>query len=398
MIVLSALGALFAAVLLLPTLSDLLGLLRAPFARARERGGRAGAAPPRLLVLIPAHDEELLVGGTIRSVQALRYPADRVTPVVLADNCTDRTAEVARRFAVAVLERHEPALRGKPHALAWAMTRLPLAEHDAVVILDADAVVDPDFATAVAAAGPLRECAFQTYNDVANRGENALTCMAAVFSAVRVRMNALKDRVGLNSPMSNGLVIGTDVLRRHGWQAFSICEDWELYAIYTTLGVRIGSIAGARTGAQEARSLAQGASQRTRWAAGKLTVLRRHAGALLRAPIGLHQKLDVLAELTAVGPAVHAGGVALLVVLLAVVHPPFWTLAAGLLTASVARPVIYTLLAVARGPQPVRTMLAFSYLPFYTAWRLGVQLRALALVGDRPWVRTARHAAPADIN
>jgi len=379
-----------AIVLLLPTASDLVSL--AKLVVRRRAPMRDVGARPRVLFLVPAHDEELLIGKTIRSLFAQRYPRDRMHVVVIADNCDDRTADVARAEGAECLERADLTRRGKPFALEWALARLPLSDFDAVTIIDADAVVDVGFAEALAAAAPLNDKAIQTYNDVSNRGENALTRMAAVFGAARVFMNELKCRVDLNSPMSNGLCLGTDLLRRRGWQAFSICEDWELYAILTQHRERVESVAGARVGAQEARSLKQSSSQRKRWAAGKLTVLRRHAWPILIGARNAHQKLDAIAELLQIGPAVHFGFVLILGFLLWLSGAPGRELALVLLGASLLRPVVYTLLGISVDPEPVRAALAFSYLPFYTVWRVGVQLRALAMLGNKPWIRTARHA------
>lgn len=400
MIVLSVLLATLALVLLLPTLSDLISLAKmvgrrgGRAATADAAGSRAGAELPRLLFLVPAHDEELLIANTIASLRGVDYPADRMTVAVVADNCGDATAQVARQAGAEVLERSDTVRRGKPFAIEWALERLPVAEHDAVLVIDADSIVERDFAQAIAAAAPLRGKAVQSYNDVRNRGESALTRMAGVFGAARaVFMNELKQRAGLTVPFGNGLCIGSDVLARHGWTAFSICEDWELYAILTGLGVRVENVPGARVGAQEAKSLKQSSSQRQRWAAGKMTVLRQHFGPLLGSRrIGAHQKLDVIAELTGLGPAVHAGLVAVLIAAVQLLSLPGAQWLTVGLAASLVRPAVYTLLGLGVDPHPVRALLAFSYLPFYTVWRLAVQLLALTMLGNKPWVRTQRHA------
>ncbi len=392
MIALSVVIGLVAAVLLLPTISDLISMVKAP--RRVRNPERIPAPDPRLLFLVPAHDEALLIRATVESLLDMGYPRDRFDVVVIADNCTDATAVIAREAGATCLERTDLTLRGKPRAIAWALSVLDVPQYDAMVIIDADALVAPGFARALAGAAPLREKALQAYNDVSNRGENALTRMAAVFSAARsLFMNPLKDRAGLNSPLANGLCIGTGVLGRHGWTAFSICEDWELYAILTGLGVRIESVEDARVHAQEARSLAQSSSQRKRWAAGKVSVLASHWRPLLRSrQIGFHQKLDAIAELTATGPAVHFGFVAVLAALTWLAGVPGHTWLVVALLASLARPAVYTLLAVRVDPEPLRALAAFGYLPFYTVWRLGVQVAALRMLGDSPWVRTQRHA------
>jgi hypothetical protein len=120
-------------------------------------------------------------------------------------------------------------------------------------------------------------------------------------------------------------------------------------------------------------------------------VLFRYGRSLLHSPsISAHQKLDTIAELLG-APAVHLGLVLLFVVLLLLIHPPGATWVVGALLASLLRPITYALLALVWDPEPWRAALAFSYLPVYTAWRLGVQLTALTMLGDKPWIRTERN-------
>src|SRR5690606_10093754 len=109
---------------------------------------------PRLLFLVPAHDEALLIEGCVRSILAMDYPADRREVVVIADNCTDGTADLARTAGATCLERADTERRGKPWALAWALERVDLGAFDAVVIIDADSLVDPSFARAMARHSP----------------------------------------------------------------------------------------------------------------------------------------------------------------------------------------------------------------------------------------------------
>jgi cellulose synthase/poly-beta-1,6-N-acetylglucosamine synthase-like glycosyltransferase len=392
MVIVSLLVGLVAAVLLLPTVSDLVSLLQV--ARGRPRpANRPPAASPRLLFLVPAHNEERMIESCVGSLSGLRYPADRFKVVVIADNCTDRTAALARAAGAECLERHDRTLPGKPRAIAWALTQLPVDAFDAVIIIDADTVVDPGFGPALADAAPIAGRAFQAYFDVRNPGDSLLTRMATVLAAANYRFAyALKRRVGLNAPLlGNGMCLGTAVLATHGWKAFTIAEDWELYALYTTQGVRIESLQTAHLYAQEARSLKQSSTQRRRWTAGKLTVLGRQVGRLLTSrKIGIAQKLDAVAELTGPGPVVHLGLVIVVGALTAILRPPGtdWLLAA--LAASVVRPAIYTMAGLTVQPDPLRSALAFAFLAFYLVWRVGAAVAALTQLGDKPWVRTAR--------
>jgi cellulose synthase/poly-beta-1,6-N-acetylglucosamine synthase-like glycosyltransferase len=379
------------AILMLPVVSDLLCLMRS---LGRPRGRPASTESPRLLFLVPAHDEEQLIESCVRSLLTQRYPSDRLTVVVIADNCSDGTAARARAGGASCLERNDLALPGKPRAIAWALSRVPLDAHDAVIIIDADTIVDADFAGALARAAPLDHRVLQAYFDVANPGDNSLTRMAAVLAGANFRFAyPLKRRAGVNAPLlGNGMCIGTGVLAIHGWRAFTIAEDWELYALYTAQGVPIESVESARLFAQEARSLRQSSTQRQRWTAGKLTVLIRHLGGLIRSPrVGFCQKLDSAAELSAPGPVVHLGLAIAASVLVWLLREPGAVWLTLALWVPVARLATYALISLATQPDPLRMAAAFMFLPLYAAWRLGTAVISLKMVGDKPWVPTARH-------
>ena len=392
MIVVTILLGLWAAALLLPALSDLLCVIRVALWPNRTRMGATGHA--RLLVFIPAHNEELLLEPCVRSLCSQAYPSSHLSVVVIADNCTDSTATVARSAGALCLERTDLERKGKPRAIAWALDQIDYRSYDAMIIIDADTVVDPDFASHIARVPDLRNRAVQPYNGIRNPGDSALTRMGAVFTTIRYALQfRLKSAAGLNLPlMGNGMCVGTAVLAERGWTAFSICEDWEFYAQLTERGVPIELCLGARLYSQEARSLRQSASQRRRWAAGKISVLASTAWPLLASKkINFHQKLDAVAELLTVGPAVHLAGVAGLVAVTLLLNVPGATWLSIALAASVARLALYTATAICVDPAPLRALSAFAFLPFYAVWRLWLQLSALRMLGDQPWVRTQRH-------
>lgn len=392
MIAVSIVLALVAAVLLAQTVSDVLSIGWA-LARRRPRA-LSGVRPQRLLVLIPAHDEELLIEACVRSLLALQYPPARLSVVVIADNCSDRTATLARAAGARCLERQDRRLPGKPRAIAWALDQVRLSDYDAVAIIDADTIVDRNFVTELDAVGPLRAKAVQGFFDLSNPNETPITRMSAVLAtATHQFAYPLKGRAGLNVPLvGNGMVIGTDVLGRYGWQAFSICEDWEMFALLTERGVAIEPAPRARILSQEARSLDQSSTQRQRWTAGKLTVLARVGPRILRSRhIGARQKLDALAELAAPGPGLHLGLVVLLGLACVTLPLPGGMLLLGALGASLLRPAAFTMAALTVHPHPAQAVRAFAFLPIYAVWRIGAAVRALRILGDAPWVRTQRH-------
>src|SRR5262245_11617787 len=95
----------------------------------------------RFAVLIPAHNEELLLPRLLRSLAALQYPPDLFDVHVVADNCSDHTAAVAANAGATVHERlSDEMARGKGFALRWLLERLRCQKpgYDAYVVLDAD--------------------------------------------------------------------------------------------------------------------------------------------------------------------------------------------------------------------------------------------------------------------
>lgn len=390
-LVLASLGAW----LILPTISECCSFARRLWTVA-EPVLENRQEEPALLFLVLAHDEELLLAACLRSLTVQEYPEGRRRIVVVADNCTDRTADVARAGRVEVMERFSDELRGKPYAIAWALDRIDLSLHDAVIIIDADTEVNADFARALARRSPLRQRALQPFIDVQNPEESALTRMAAIHGVASHRIAYhLKARAGLNVPLGVGMCIGTDLLRSDPWSAFSIAEDVEMYAILTARGVRILPVSDAVIKAQEASSLGQSGPQRHRWMSGKLQILLMYTGRVLRSPhIGLAQRFDAVAELSGFGPAVHLGLVAVGALGAVLVRPPAWPWIAGLLLVSLIRPVTLTFVAIARDPDPAAAIRSFLYLPIYTLWRLGPALRSFARIRGSRWTRTVRHSRP----
>jgi hypothetical protein len=97
-----------------------------------------GAAPgrPWVAVLVPAHDEAAVIAPTLKGIQAQLSAQDRL--LVVADNCADATAEIARSLGAEVLERQDPVRRGKGYALDYGIRHLEVAPPEVVIVVDAD--------------------------------------------------------------------------------------------------------------------------------------------------------------------------------------------------------------------------------------------------------------------
>jgi len=390
-VVLQGLVVIALAVLWVPALSELCCLLRRrPLAPRRVMP----VVPERLLFLVPAHNEELHIGDCVRSLVALDYPVEARRIIVVADNCIDSTAAIASEAGAECLVRADPAQRGKPRALAWAIPQLDIAAWDAVVIVDADTVVEPDFGWGLCQRGPLREVAVQGTVLANNEWDNWLTRLGGMLARCRYEVTyPIKNAGGLNIPLTgNGMAIGSGVLIRLGWNAYSIAEDSELYAQYTIEGIPILHAPLATVLSAEPVRLGEGATQRRRWLAGRLEILRANWRALLASPnVGWHQRLDLVGELLLSNPVVHLilGGLLAMVALLLFPTPYGWVVAI-LSLGSLSAIAITTASVLRHHPQRRETMRAFLWLPFYVFWRAALFLWTLVTLSDRRWHRSPR--------
>src|SRR5260370_37222313 len=110
--------------------------------------------PPtsRLVVLVPAHDEADYIGRCVASLRAQDYPENLFRVVVIADSCSDATADIAASAGAGVLVRERAGAPGKGQALKWAMDQVLSAPDapEAIVCVDADTVADHGMLRALA--------------------------------------------------------------------------------------------------------------------------------------------------------------------------------------------------------------------------------------------------------
>ena len=384
------------------TVASLPVLLAAAYLAGLAALSRRRPAPPypapalRFDVIVPAHDEEKGVAATVRSVLALEYPPELRRVRVVADNCRDATAEHARAAGAEVLVRTEPARPGKGHALAFALER-SLADGfaDAVVVVDADAIVSPNLLRAFSARLAVGAQAIQSENLVGNPEASWRTGLLAVaFALVHTVRSHARERLGLSCGLSGtGMCFTTALLRQVPNRARSLAEDLEYQIQLARAGHRV-RYAGEAAVRSDMSPTARGSrSQRARWEDGRRQLARRHALPLLRR--GLAARDPVLVDLAAdllvpplstLGAVALAGAAAALAASLAAGRPFGAAFTWGAAAACV-------LAYVARGWQVsgtgARGLRALFHAPVYLAWRLGVAWTRRRRPQD-VWVRTTR--------
>ena len=394
MIFLSVTLALLALLLWLPNLLEILATLKWLLGATKKRAKPSPGDTPRLVFLVPAHNEQLLITHTVKGLLEMDYPSSARRVVVIADNCIDGTADLARAAGAECLERFDTERRGKQHALAWAFRQIDLADAAACVIIDADTIVSPGFAKGLAALAPLEDIAVTVSTLTLNEWDTWMTRLTGLLARSRLDVTyRILEMAGINVPLSGMSCLGRNLLLPRGWQAFSLTENWELYARYTTEGIRIHFAPEAKLYTQLPRTMQQGQVQRSRWLAGRTWVLRTWGGRLLRSShASALDKLATVVWLAGLSPVLHlvaAIGIAGLALLLA---SPLDLWIGGAALASTASLIVATVIALIRHPQPVATLSAFLRLPMYAAWRVSLAVATFWRSGTGEWQRTERHS------
>ncbi len=344
---------------------------------------------PRLAVVIPAHNEAAGLPETVRSLLGCHHPLPPADLHVIADNCTDETAAVARSFGCSVLERHDEERRGKGYALHFAFQRL-LAEgdYDAFIVVDADTSVEQNFLDAFrglfAAGGAAGQAAYRVKNAQANLRTRLMNIAFLAFNYLRP---LARERLGLSvGILGNGFALSRDTLARVPYDSFSIVEDLEYHPRLIRAGVRVRFLPHTAVWSDMPETGREAATQRERWEGGRFRMLREQVPSLLRDALFTPDPrlLEPALELLLLPLSYHV----LLLVLLAFVGTG-WL--AGYAGAALALVVLHVLIAMWLGGAGWRDWQALFSAPFYLVWKLMNLSRILqaARKGAR-WKRTAR--------
>ena len=342
----------------------------------------------RIAVLVPAHNETLLIAETVADVLKQRYPRELFTLLVIADNCSDDTAQKARAGGARVLERS--ADPGKGQALNDALRLLREEDWDAFLIMDADSHLHPDTLMRVDRVLENGAKAVQIRYAVANPGDSvrtrAMELTTASFNALRPHgRTALGMSCGI---FGNGFCLSREVVEKVPYLAHSIVEDIEYHMHLLKAGYKVAFVDQVWVKAQMPMGGRGSEVQRVRWERGRLSMIRRHApGLLKRALQGDGCAFDGLVDV--IMPPVS--------VIVLLLLPPLLLgtpLQQGLSLALLLVILLHYLIAAWRFGNVASLPRLAVYVPWYIIWKTYIVISSLVTERELGWIRTDRHKSP----
>ena len=243
----------------------------------------------RFMTIIPAHNEEKVVVNLIESLKKLDYPKDLYDIYVIADNCTDKTAEVAKKAGAIVYERFDEAHKTKGHALQWFLAQKieEDAPYDAFCIFDADNIVDENFLKVMNKKLCQGEEVVQGYKDIKNPSDSWVSAGYAIFYWTMHRFYHLaRYNIGL-SPLMNGtgFMVKFDVIKPQGWNTKTLTEDIEFSLKRIIEGKKLGWARDAIVYDEQPLGFKQSWTQRSRWTVGHMQCLKEYTKPLAEAVV-----------------------------------------------------------------------------------------------------------------
>lgn len=347
-------------------------------------------------ILIPAHNEEVILGTLLDNLSQLDYPKEHYTVCVIADNCTDRTAELARATSwVKVYERFDEVKRGKGYALNWMWQTLEEQQliFDAYIILDADSVVVPTFLHSMNRELARGARAMQACNTVLNTTDSPSTALRWLALTLMNHVRPLgRNGLGASSTLTgNGMCLSRSLLLQYPWQAYTLSEDYQYYLSIVEHGEKVRYVPDAVVRSEMPTTFAQMRTQDIRWESSDGNQKEwQVALRLLRA--GMKRRdfvcLEAIGELLVpplsymVGWSVLLAGVSLAVVSLTAMTMSLVLLAGLVLYVGTA---FYLL-------RPPRSLYgALLHAPRFMLWKLWVYLvLRRSKKHTREWIRTSR--------
>lgn len=242
----------------------------------------------RFMIIIPAHNEEKVVGNLVDSISKIEYPKELYDTYVIADNSNDKTKQVAEEHGAIVYERNDSTKKTKGFALDWFLTKIVPTikkEYDAIIIFDADNVVDSKFLIHMNASLCQGETVVQGYRDIKNPTDSWISGGYAIYYWMMHRFFHLaRYNMGL-SPLLNGtaFMVSMKLIEEKGWNTKTLTEDIEYSLLSIIEGQKLGWQRKAIVYDEQPNSFIASWKQRERWTTGHIQCMRAYTKDLAKA-------------------------------------------------------------------------------------------------------------------
>ena len=228
--------------------------------------------PHKFAVVIAAHDERMVIGKTLDSIINMDYPSELIDVYVVADNCSDNTAEIARSKGVRVHERFDNVFKGKGYALTWIFDIIwaTKIEYDAVCILDADNLMNKNYFKEMNKSLNQGHQVIQGYRDCKNPEDSVVSgCYSIAYWLNNRYFQLSRYQMDLSCGISGtGFVVKADLMKELGWDSHCLTEDLEFQLKIVERGIKVAWNHDAIFYDENPITLRQSFKQRTRWMQG----------------------------------------------------------------------------------------------------------------------------------
>ena len=347
----------------------------------------SAAKPVKFAVIVPAHNESSNVLVAINSLKTCHPTQGGYDVIVVADNCTDDTATIAKDAGCRVVERQDAALRGKGYALDYAFKLLQQEDYDAFLIMDADTRCEPnlivEFEKHMAAGKHVLQAPYLVDN--ADDGSYA-KIVGIGFRAFNYLRPLGRESLGLSvGILGTGFALSKHVISEVPYTADSIVEDLEYHLQLVRTGYRSHFIVNTCVYSAMPESSDGSETQRSRWEGGRIRMMLDNCIPLSKNIIsGQWRLLDPLLELLLLPLWMH---VSILILLL---FSPFWLCQAygSLALVVIVAHVVAAILSTGGGWRELRV---FLYVPRYILWKFAIVRKIFDKANKNAgWDRTGR--------
>jgi cellulose synthase/poly-beta-1,6-N-acetylglucosamine synthase-like glycosyltransferase len=350
----------------------------------------------RFAIAIPAHNEAPVVGYTVANIKHLDYPKDMFDIFVVADFCSDHTAQFARDQGAICYERSSGERGGKSSALSWLFNRIFERNivYDGIVVFDADTRVDPDFLHVMNSRLNQGALVIQGRHIISNPQEGWFPAITWAMMTIDNRFSNLgRANLGLSAKhMGDSICFRSKILKDKGW-GVGLTEDYELRLRLILDGIAIEYEPWAIGYGQAPRTFSEALLQRLRWAKGMIDARKRFRRQLLFDAIRQNNwvKLD-----GALGAIIPSYSTLTLISIFVLVLNVFFIAYEGIILMYLwlfiaVLWLVYPLFGLALEKAPGNAYLAILTGPFFILWRTGLNIRARLFPNKIKWIRTQHH-------